>query len=163
MSQPRNIIEPLRPYGKIVLIVLILVLLFVLFLLMRSCLRSRLTGPEVGGGFPGMRNKPQPVNRPFEGCPPEGDGSDPVLNRLKNRVDEGNYVPVQFDAIAQLQWPKTVERKHHDKWSDSDTAAVARYEGTPVSVEGYLADAREEGPESPNCHGADHQFRDFHI
>ncbi len=31
------------------------------------------------------------------------------------------------------------------------------------SVEGYFADTREEGPELPNCHGADHDFRDFHI
>jgi hypothetical protein len=44
-----------------------------------------------------------------------------------------------------------------------DRAAVARYEGIPVSVEGYLAGAKVEGPESPNCHGADSKYRDWHI
>lgn len=110
-----------------------------------------------------MPVKPQPVARAFKGCPPEGDGGDPELNRLKNREDEGNYIPVPFDAIAQLTWPQPVERRDHAKWSSSDAAAVARYEGIPVAVEGYLAQVKEEGPESPNCHGADHEFRDFHI
>jgi hypothetical protein len=114
-------------------------------------------------GLPEMPVKPQPVNAAFRGCPPEGDGGDPALNRLKNRIDEGNYMTTAFDAIAQLQWPKAVERRNRAKWSASDRDAVARYEGIPVSVEGYLAASRLEGPESPNCHGADAEFRDFHI
>ena len=116
------------------------------------------------GGMPEMSQKPQPAEITFQGCPPEGDGNDPALNRLKNRVDDAqNYVPVQFDAYEKLPWPKTVERKARSKWSAADSAAIARYEGIPVVITGYLASAREEGPESPNCHGADHPFRDFHI
>jgi hypothetical protein len=107
--------------------------------------------------------KPQPVNAPFKGCPPEGDGGDPVLNRLKNRIDDGSYIPVSFDTIEQLQWPPAIERRDRKNWPTSDAAEVARFEGAPVVFEGFLAGSRQEGPESPNCHGADADFRDFHI
>ncbi|MGB7922480.1 MAG: hypothetical protein WCF57_04490 [Pyrinomonadaceae bacterium] len=163
-----------RRYPWLAAIALILLLIIGAgYLLVR--LRSRLRGPEstttttsasepgAAAGMPEMPVKPQPINAPFKGCPPEGDGGDPALNRLKNRIDEGNYVPVSFDAIAQLQWPEGVERRRRSKWSASDAQAVARYEGIPVVVEGYLAASKLEGPESPNCHGADNEFRDFHI
>jgi hypothetical protein len=156
-----------------IILVIILVVAGTVFLMLY--LRSRLTATrqptavtttkpsEPSTGMPEMAVKPQPVNAPFKGCPPEGDGGDPALNRLKNRMDEGNYVAVTFDAILQLPWPKTIERRRRARWSASDTEAVARYEGIPVVVEGYLAGATLEGPESPNCHGADNEFRDFHI
>jgi hypothetical protein len=115
------------------------------------------------GGLPDIQDKPQPVEITFQGCPPEGDGGDPVLNRLKNRVDEGNYIPVQFDAIFGLTWPKAVERRMHSEWSSQDAAEISRYESIPVVVEGYLVDAKESGPESTNCHGADAAHKDWHI
>ena len=46
-------------------------------------------------------------------------------------------------------------------WSQSDANAVAQHNGTPVSLTGYVALARREGPESPNCHLQ--VDRDFHI
>src|SRR5258708_29244813 len=98
---------------------------------------------------------------PFHTCPREGDGVDPVLNRNKNRVDDGNFQPTAFSAIVNLKWPAETERTDHAKWSASAQAEVAKAEGLPVAVEGYLAEAREEGPETPNCHSAtDH---DFHV
>lgn len=124
------------------------------------------SGPVSGvpGALPDMPQKPQPKEiASFQGCPPEGDGSDPELNRLKNRVDEGSYVPVTFDAIAKLTWPKTIERRRRADWSSADAAAIHKYEGIPVVVEGYLAGAKEEGPEATNCHGADLGMHDFHI
>jgi len=117
----------------------------------------------VPGALPDMPNKPKPAEITYQGCPPEGDGGDPVLNRLKNRVDEGTYVPVQFDAVEKLKWPPDTERKRHANWSASDTAQVERYEGIAIAVEGFLEGAKEEGPESPNCHGADLAQHDFHI
>jgi hypothetical protein len=121
--------------------------------------------PGAPGALPEMSVKPQPAEINFQGCPGEGDNPRQAdLNRLKNRVDEGEYVPVAFDSIANLPWPKAVERQPaHDRWSAADLGEVERYEGVPVSVEGYLAGAKQEGPESPNCHGDDAQFRDFHI
>lgn len=155
---------------SIIVIIIIIVVVVLLVLLMRACWRSVVNKPvsppgagSVAGAFPEMRDKPKVVNSPYKGCPPEGDGGDPALNRLKNRVDEGNYIPVEFDALEHLPWPNTLERRERANWSSNDTNTITRYEGTPIAVEGYLADAREEGPESPNCHGADHDFRDFHI
>ncbi|HEX9030180.1 MAG TPA: hypothetical protein VF823_13460 [Anaerolineales bacterium] len=125
------------------------------------------TAPAPGQGAPGplpdLKTKPTPKEITFQGCPPEGDGGDPVLNRNKNRVDEASYYPVTFDAMIQLTWPKATERRDHNNWSAADAAAIAKYEGIPVEVEGYLAGVKQSGPESCNCHGADPQFEDWHI
>ena len=99
----------------------------------------------------------------FEGCPPQGDGGDRALNVLKNRVDEGSYASVPFDSVLALRWPAGVEQVARARWTRADAADVARYEGIPIAVEGYLASAKLEGPESPNCHGAATRLRDFHI
>ncbi|HXG94376.1 MAG TPA: hypothetical protein VNN73_18675 [Blastocatellia bacterium] len=130
-------------------------------------LRSRKPAPEPkppGGAFPDLKEKPQPLVGTFKGCPGTGDGGDPELNRLKNRIDEAqNYYPIPFDSVLQLEWPKSIERKDRDAWSSADTAAVKRYEGIPISVEGYLAGTKQEGKESCNCHGIDPEFVDYHV
>src|SRR5689334_22512709 len=61
--------------------------------------------------------KQTPKEITFHGCPPEGDGGDPVLNRNKNRVDDGNYQPMAFDSLLNLPWPQDVAKKSHDEWS----------------------------------------------
>jgi hypothetical protein len=117
-----------------------------------------------GAGLPDLPTKPTPHLVDFQECPPIGDGSDRDLNKLKNRDDDASqYYPVAFDAVEKLPFPTTIERLQRVKWSASDKAAIAKYEGTPVAIEGYLADAKEEGPEACNCHGADTQYHDFHI
>jgi hypothetical protein len=121
------------------------------------------TTTTAGAGLPDMPAKPRPRNESFRGCPPEGDGGDPELNRLKNRVDEGNYAPVAFDAILNLPWPRAVEGRNRARWRREDAEQVARWEGLPVAVEGYIAKARLQGPETPNCHGADQEFKDYHV
>jgi hypothetical protein len=155
---------------QLVLILLAVALVVWLVLHFRSRrVTSSPPGPapvETSSSNAGLLNiptKPQPREITFRGCPPGGDGGDPELNRLKNRVDEGNYTPVPFDSIARLPWPSGVENNRRTRWSASDRAAVARYEGIPVAVEGYLAAAKLMGPESPNCHGADSEFRDWHL
>ncbi len=115
------------------------------------------------GALPDLATKPTPKEITFKGCPPEGDGGDTIQNRLKNRVDEGQYIPVSFDAILSLTWPKTIERRDRADWSSVDIAAIAKYEGIPVTVEGYLAAATETGPESTNCHGTSHAMSDWHV
>jgi hypothetical protein len=155
---------------QLVLILLALALVIWLVLHLRS--RRVVSSPSrpaptetlsSNAGLLSMPVKPQPREITFHGCPPEGDGGDPELNRLKNRVDEGNYTPVPFDSIARLPWPPGVENNRRTRWSASDRATVARWEGIPVAVEGYLAAAKTQGPESPNCHGADPEFRDWHL
>ena len=115
------------------------------------------------GDLPAMSVKPQPQGSTFQGCPPEGDGGDPELNILKNRIDEGDYVSASFDAIAGLTWPSSVERRDRENWSAEDADAIAQYEGVPVTVEGYLTAATESGPESTNCHATDNEMVDWHV
>lgn len=115
------------------------------------------------GSLPDMPNKPQPQSSTFQGCPPQGDGGDPQLNMLKNRIDEGNYVQVTFDAILNMTWPKTTERRDMSTWSVEDAAAIAKYEGIPVVVEGYLFGAKQSGSESANCHATASDMTDWHV
>jgi hypothetical protein len=82
---------------------------------------------------------------------------------LKNRIDEGNYVPVTFDSIISLTWPKTTERRNMDSWSAQDAAAIAKYEGIPVQVEGYIYGAKQSGSESANCHATSSTMTDWHV
>ena len=143
--------------GCIVILLLLLALVIGAIYLVKL-LRERDNAPATpptttttlnsGGGLPNMPNKPRPRNESFRGCPPEGDGGKRGLNLLKNRVDEGDYVPVAFDAILNLS---------------AENDVVERYRGIPVAVEGYLAKARLQGPESCNCHGTDDDAKDFHI
>ncbi|HKP13416.1 MAG TPA: hypothetical protein VJZ91_14950, partial [Blastocatellia bacterium] len=127
-------------------IVILIVMAFMVYRMMRrpsSPPPGSPPGPTAGvprGGFPEMATKPTPKEVVYKGCPPEGDGGDPALNRLKNRVDEADqYFAVGFDNVVQLPWPKTIERKDRGKWAAADAEAIARYEGIPISVEGYLA------------------------
>lgn len=115
------------------------------------------------GDLPDMPNKPTPLDVPFNGCPPEGNGGDQEQNLLKNRSDEGDYVPVNFDAIAKLTWPVTVQQKERKNWSAADKATIARYEGIPVMVEGYLAGSKESGVESANCDKTASNMVDWHV
>lgn len=119
--------------------------------------------PGTPGGLPNMPNKPQPQGSTFQGCPPGGDGGDTIQDTLKNRIDQGSYVPVTFDSIFSLTWPKDVEKKERKDWSSQDTAAIHQWEGIPVSVIGYLYGAKESGSESTNCHGTTPDMVDWHI
>ncbi len=110
---------------------------------------------EPSAGLPELTNKPEPVVETFEGCPITGDGGDPELNRLKNRVDSAPWYPVPVATILGLEWPQSIGGHPRRTWSTADQVAIGRYEGIPVQVEGYLAGAKQQGPESCNCHAAD--------
>src|SRR2546430_51952 len=96
-------------------------------------LRTRSNKAITSSLLPNMPVKPKPLLLSFNGCPPEGVGGDPALNRLKNRVDDGQYVAVPFEAVVQLEWPKSIERRKRADWWAGEVAAVSRYEGIPVS------------------------------
>ena len=104
---------------------------------------------------------PTPQEETFKGCPGEGDGTDPELNRLKNRVDEAAWQPVTVEALLGLKWPEDIGRRHTAQWTPADHAQLDPFNGVPVQTEGYLLQARQEGPESPNCHSA--EDLDFHT
>jgi hypothetical protein len=124
--------------------------------------RSTVNTPDVPG-LPLMPVKPAPREIEFRGCPPEGSGGDRQLNLLKNRIDDGPYIPVELATLKRLSWPATVAQLPRRLWSSEDAQSVAKYEGIPLSVEGYLAGAREQGPESTNCRSEDPQMLDFHL
>ncbi|MFN8498378.1 MAG: hypothetical protein U0641_11030 [Anaerolineae bacterium] len=116
------------------------------------------------GGFPLLATKPQPHEATFQGCPPEGDDNSTGLNTLKNRDDNAaSYYPVDFDTYVNLATPDGIGRKQRANFTAAQKAEVAKYEGVPVAVEGYLAGARAEGPESTNCHGTDASMVDYHV
>lgn len=167
----------LRPGLAVWPAVLILLVLFILgWLLVRYLRRER--GVTVGGPSPpgetttarrrglfDMPVKPTPMQMTFEGCPPEGDNVRMgELNRLKNRVDDAaSPRVVPFDSVFALPWPPAATRGTSAGWPAAVRAAIERYQGIPVAIEGYLANARESGPESPNCHGADNPYQDWHV
>jgi hypothetical protein len=116
------------------------------------------------GDLPDLPVKPTPQSSTFNECPPDGSGGDTILNRRKNREDVAEkWFPVAFHTILDLPWPRSVDRKLRLGWRDSAKAQVAKYEGTPVAVEGFVALARLEGPEQCNCRSRDQSMRDVHI
>jgi hypothetical protein len=105
--------------------------------------------------------KPKPVTDYFEGCPPSGSGGDPLLNTLKNRIDEGAWASTTISEVLALPWPLSIEHQPRSRWSRADTAAIAQYEGAPIQVEGYLLSAKRMSPETCNCRSV--EYVDYHI
>ena len=105
--------------------------------------------------------KPQLIAKTYNGCPPSGDGGDPALNTLKNRIDEANWQPVTVASILSLTWPQSIEHQSRARWSVADKENIAANEGAPISLEGYLVDGKQMSPESCNCHSVNDV--DFHI
>jgi hypothetical protein len=109
--------------------------------------------------------KPKPVDHDVKACPAVGRGTqsvDTVTDLRKNRTDTTNsYHSVPFDAVVRLPAQGLPRRRH--LWTDSDTARVAKYEGVPIVVNGYLAEAMEEGKEETNCGIDTHPWHDWHV
>lgn len=119
---------------------------------------------SIQAGFPADAKHPAPVTKTFNGCPPGGDGGDSALNKLKNRVDDGEngtYHDIAFATYLGLTWPKTIEVTKRANWSSADTDFVNQYEGVALRLTGTIVDVKHEGTESTNCHSVDD--RDFHI
>ncbi len=107
--------------------------------------------------------KPAPVDSEFDGCGDSGAQPDYTLNRLKNRVDEGNYVDVPFAVLAKLPWPRQVGYRFRNQWTQRERDAVNLYEGSAVRVHGYLTGYRLEIPEPPNCYSTKARHKDYHM
>jgi hypothetical protein len=105
--------------------------------------------------------KPRPVTDYFEGCPPSGSGGDPILNTLKNRIDEGAWAATSISEVIGLPWPAEIAYQPRSRWSRADAASVAQYEGAPLQLEGYLLSAKKMSPETCNCRSAEHV--DYHL
>ena len=118
-----------------------------------------LTAPSIRDVAPGVA-KPQPPPNSHHGCPSEAAEGDSILHARKNRVDSADWRLVSISSILDLDFPRPLP-KNRTKWSTEQAAAVARFEGTPVQVEGWLADIDKEGTEDCNCDACDDL--DFHL
>ena len=105
--------------------------------------------------------KPKPIVDYYRGCPPSGDGGDPVLNTLKNRIDEATWEPITVQTLLSITWPSGIEGQPRSRWTEEEKQEIARYEGSPVQLEGYLISAKKQGPETCNCRSVEDV--DFHI
>jgi hypothetical protein len=103
------------------------------------------------------------VEETFHGCVPQGRGGDPMLNLLKNRVDQGNWQATSIANLLALRWPTGVERRAMSRWSAADRDQVAQNNGLPVQTEGYLLMVRQEGAEATNCGSTAPDEVDFHM
>ncbi len=115
------------------------------------------------GDLPILPDKPQPTSFTLDGCPPEGNGGDPELNFLKNRADRGTYMDVSFDSLTTLTWPKNVERVPMAQWPESSRSFIEQYEGTPITVIGYIVGLREAMPDPAVCNWSGSSYLDWHM
>ena len=84
-------------------------------------------GEAPAADFPADATHPRPVTRDFDGCPPTGDGGDAQLNRLKNRIDDGDngsYFDVDLETLVTLPYPAGVERVRFQVWRRQRGALV---------------------------------------
>jgi hypothetical protein len=108
-------------------------------------------------------SKPAPVAVPMGDCGLAGSAPDRTINILKNRGDEGAWRDVPWTTIAHLPWPRAVGFRFRNLWTADQREEVARYEGAPVRIEGYLNGFKLEGREPPNCYSSDPARRDYHL
>ena len=153
-----------------VAIILLVIVAAAYFLIIRSGLElgtlpsfMPATIAQPVGDLPNMPDKPQPEQITFNDCPPQGSGGDIEMNLLKNRIDSGNYVPVSFDTLTTLTWPKNVERLNTQDWSPEGRAFIAQYAGIPISVEGYFGSVKEDAPNAANCDRDNSTNKDWSI
>src|SRR5438876_11127164 len=88
----------------------------------------------------------------FHGCPVEGKGGDPALNRLKNRTEvPPSFESIDFEQLANLEVPAGVSKKPRAQWSRATLATLEGPEKRAVQVVGYLLGVKLEGREATNC------------
>src|ERR1043166_8999841 len=74
-------------------------------------------------------DKPNPAVKTFHGCSPHGQGGDPDLNYLKNRVDiPDSYLDISFGTLVSLKAPIPTQRKDRANWRDVDASFVKELE-----------------------------------
>lgn len=87
--------------------------------------------------------------------------NDPILNKAKNRIDDADrYFAVDFDEVKNFAKPDGIGKRKRSTWSQEATDAVAKSEGIPIRLEGFLVLTKKgkqllgaiaEGEELCNC------------
>jgi len=108
---------------------------------------------------------PEAVEETFLGCAATGDRrGDEALNLRKNRIDEAAQPrELTFPDFLALPMPDGVAERRRARWTDDARRAIGKHEGRPVTIEGFVFDAKREGPEATNCHDTDERQKDFHV
>ena len=100
----------------------------------------------------------------FHGCPVEGKGGDPALNRRKNRTEvPPSFESIDFEELVNLEVPAGVSKKPRAQWSRATLATLEGQEKRAVQVVGYLLGVKLEGREATNCGSDAPEERDFHV
>jgi hypothetical protein len=83
-------------------------------------------------------------------CAAAGTNGDDATNLMKNRTDSSTtYHSVTWDALESLEFPRNKGTHRSDTaWTPSRLAVLAKYEGTPISVEAFLSGIKEQIPEN---------------
>ncbi len=108
--------------------------------------------------------KPSPVEANDPTCPNVGHAAqrlDSATNLLKNRVHDGQYDAVSFQAVLGLPWQGMATRRF--KWTAADSTRTADYEGAAISVTGFLVAVEPKTREACNCENASPDWVDWHI
>jgi hypothetical protein len=108
--------------------------------------------------------KPAVVEADDPACPNIGRSLqrlDSATNLLKNRVHDGNFSVVSFQAVLGLPWQNMGTRRY--EWTPADLARTADYEGAAISVTGFLVAADPKTGEACNCGNSSPDWVDWHI
>jgi len=85
-------------------------------------------------------------------CPPEGDGGDPTLNRLKNRTGvPASYEEMDVDHFIE-EFPYLFTPLFRSDFSQGQRQYFKKKENRGISLVGYILAARLSPPDSTNCH-----------
>jgi hypothetical protein len=113
--------------------------------------------------------KPTPVTDTFKSgtktCGPTGSAPGNETNRLKNRVDvPSSYYKVQFEGFFKL--PDLHVPKDRSNWKQDDAVKIAKFEGVPISMTGYLVAIKPQvggSGETTNCKWTQYSETDWHM
>jgi hypothetical protein len=93
-------------------------------------------------------------------------GSDWRTNIRKNRADAPlESYAVALEALLDLPFGTGGLATDREQWTDAQAAAIAEYEGIPVTVTGFLAALRPQArnKESTNCQLTGEANTDWHV
>ena len=108
------------------------------------------------------KSAPAEANDPS--CPNVGSATerlDSATNLLKNRIHDGQFSAVSFQAVLGLPWQGMPTRRFN--WTPAEKTRTADYEGAAISVTGFLVAADPKTGEACNCGNATPDWVDWHI
>lgn len=95
-------------------------------------------------------------------CPPEGNGGDPGLNRVKNRLEAPTApAAISFGDLQGLPSEPLAGKLSRRRWPGWWREKVTAGEARGVTLEGFVMEVRLMGPETANCR--DRRRSDVHL